>query len=430
VRTLRPRLRPRLRHRLWPTRDARIHNTVGRTAKNSTSSTYDTAGQLTAVGSTSYGYDSNGNQTSRGSDSFGWDFENRLTSATVGGTQTTYTYNADGLRQTRASGGTTTSYVWDVTTGAMLQDGTSTYVYGLGLISTTDGSENQTYYLKDGLGNTIALCNGSGTVTATYTYDVFGAVRTHTGVSTEFNFTGEDNDPNGLEYLRARYYDNATGRFMSGDPLGSEYGYAGGNPVNMVDPTGLENEDTARRTCLLVTDEPNLCVGWGYGPLCLTCDSSIQVEFWPHIVRIATPIGSAMVDAAHAFISLFDYNDDRGQRAVQNQLEADRALSQDFVHQFVTWSCASAVASIVGTFLLPEAPEAVGYAALISQTAYATATGTAAKDHDLKAVVANSTANLFAPFSLINKGASFAQFAHATGVASTAFSVGECLWPR
>jgi RHS repeat-associated protein len=64
-------------------------------------------------------------------------------------------------------------------------------------------------------------------------------VKTHTGASTEFTFTGEDNDPNGLEYLRARYYDNATGRFMSGDPLGSGYGYAGGNPVNRVDPTGL-----------------------------------------------------------------------------------------------------------------------------------------------------------------------------------------------
>jgi len=31
-------------------------------------------------------------------------------------------------------------------------------------------------------------------------------VRSHTGASsTEFTFTGEQNDPNGLEYLRARY---------------------------------------------------------------------------------------------------------------------------------------------------------------------------------------------------------------------------------
>jgi hypothetical protein len=37
-----------------------------------------------------------------------------------------------------------------------------------------------------------------------YTYDVFGAVRSHTGASTEFSYTGKQNDPNGLEYLRAR----------------------------------------------------------------------------------------------------------------------------------------------------------------------------------------------------------------------------------
>jgi RHS repeat-associated protein len=192
-----------------------------------------------------YTYDTNGNQTGRGSDTFAWDYENRLTSAIVSGTQTTYTYNGDGLRQTRASGGVTASYIWDVaakvpmllqeTTGAS----TTTYVYGLGLISTTDSSGNQTYYLKDGLGNTVAPCNGSGTVTATYTYDVYGVVRSHTGGTTEFTFTGEQNDPNGLEYLRARYYDNAVGRFLSGDPLGSGYGYAGANPANRVDPTGL-----------------------------------------------------------------------------------------------------------------------------------------------------------------------------------------------
>ena len=47
----------------------------------------------------------------------------------------------------------------------------------------------------------------------------------------------------GLIYLRARYYDPATGQFMTGDPLvaltGEAYGYAGDNPLNAVDPLGL-----------------------------------------------------------------------------------------------------------------------------------------------------------------------------------------------
>jgi RHS repeat-associated protein len=79
-------------------------------------------------------------------------------------------------------------------------------------------------------------------VTDTYTYDVYGAVRTRTGTSpNEFTFTGEQVDSSGLQYLRARYYDAATGRFASRDPLPlmQRYGYVWSNPTNLVDPYGL-----------------------------------------------------------------------------------------------------------------------------------------------------------------------------------------------
>ena len=69
----------------------------------------------------------------------------------------------------------------------------------------------------------------------------FGSVRSHSGDSTEWSYTGEQNDPSGLEYLRARYYDPAVGRFVSQDPLPllQRYAYAGNNPANLVDPSGL-----------------------------------------------------------------------------------------------------------------------------------------------------------------------------------------------
>jgi RHS repeat-associated protein len=48
----------------------------------------------------------------------------------------------------------------------------------------------------------------------------------------------------GLLYLVNRYYDPATGQFLTRDPLvaitGSAYGYAGDNPTNNVDPSGLD----------------------------------------------------------------------------------------------------------------------------------------------------------------------------------------------
>ena len=77
-------------------------------------------------------------------------------------------------------------------------------VYGLDLIASIQGS-TATYYLTDGLGSTAQLADGAGAVTGSYAYDAFGAVRAHTGASTQWSFTGEQNDANGLEYLRARY---------------------------------------------------------------------------------------------------------------------------------------------------------------------------------------------------------------------------------
>ncbi len=48
----------------------------------------------------------------------------------------------------------------------------------------------------------------------------------------------------GLHYNYFRYYDPATGRYVTSDPIGLEvglntYGYVGGNPVGLVDPKGL-----------------------------------------------------------------------------------------------------------------------------------------------------------------------------------------------
>ncbi len=230
-----------------PVTDAYTYDAVGnRLTKNGTGYTYDAADQLLTAGSTNYAYDKNGNQTSRvsgSSDIFAYDHENRLTSATVAGQASSSSYNGDGLRITHTAGATTT-YKWDIAASlpVVLQDDANTYVYGLDLISATDSSPTpvQTYFLYDGLGSTVNLTDGSGTVTATYTYDVFGA---HTGGgSNQWLFTGEQRDgDSSLYYLRARYYDPAIGRFLGRDPLpgGNLYAYVGSNPVNYADPSGL-----------------------------------------------------------------------------------------------------------------------------------------------------------------------------------------------
>ena len=60
-----------------------------------------------------------------------------------------------------------------------------------------------------------------------------------------FRFAGAEYDQEtGLYYMRARYYDPALGRFLSEDPIGIDgglnlYAYAGNDPTNRSDPSGL-----------------------------------------------------------------------------------------------------------------------------------------------------------------------------------------------
>ena len=120
----------------------------------------------------------------------------------------TYTYRGDGLRSTKTVTTTNTlTYTWDINSGLpeVLQDGTWSYVYGLGLISQTDGNGVQNYILADGLGSTRRLTSADGSLgVGEYSYDAFGAVRyTYGTSSTEYRFNGQQDDAS-LAYLYLR----------------------------------------------------------------------------------------------------------------------------------------------------------------------------------------------------------------------------------
>ena len=67
------------------------------------------------------------------------------------------------------------------------------------------------YYLGDGLGSTMKTTDSTGAVVNTYEYDVYGNVTSSSGAQpNEFEFAGEQIDPTGLQYLRARYYDTVS----------------------------------------------------------------------------------------------------------------------------------------------------------------------------------------------------------------------------
>jgi RHS repeat-associated protein len=123
----------------------------------------------------------------------------------------------------------------------------ATYVYGDDLISQNRG--DLSYYLYDGQLSTRQLIDDTGVVTDSYDYDAFGNLLNSSGTTVNnYRYTGEQFDPNaGFYYLRARYYDQGTGRFTSVDPYSGNmhepvtlhrYLYAGNNPVMNRDPSG------------------------------------------------------------------------------------------------------------------------------------------------------------------------------------------------
>ena len=88
------------------------------------------------------------------------------------------------------------------------------------------------YYLSDHQGSLRTLTDVNGNVVNGNTYDTFGN-RSGT-VATRFGYTGREHDPDtGLMYCRARWYDSASGRFVSEDSIEFD-----GEVESLTRPTG------------------------------------------------------------------------------------------------------------------------------------------------------------------------------------------------
>ena len=215
-------------------------------------------------------YDANGNTLTSGGKTFAYDFENRLKSMTEGAVTVAIQYDADGNRAAKTVNGVTTRYLVDdlnptgyaqvveeVTAGAVTRE----YTYGPQRISQAQQIANAwtpSFYGYDGAGTVRLLTDNTGTVTDTYDYDAWGNTVNTTGSTPNvYLYRGEQYDPDlTLYYLRARYFNPLSGRFLTRDPEEHKpmrskhkpldpgkfhtYLYATGDPINRIDPRGRD----------------------------------------------------------------------------------------------------------------------------------------------------------------------------------------------
>jgi RHS repeat-associated protein len=146
--------------------------------------------------------------------------------------------------------GSNIQFLWDVAASVplLLKEGSIAYVYGPGGLPLEQVNGSTVLWLHhDQLGSTRLITDGSGSNQASYAYDAYGNLTANTGsITNPFRYGGQYQDAeSGSYYLRARYYDPATGQFLSRDPVVATtrepYSYVQDNPLNGGDPTGLCN---------------------------------------------------------------------------------------------------------------------------------------------------------------------------------------------
>jgi RHS repeat-associated protein len=235
--------------------DRLIQVTGGKT----TDYVYNSDEELTtaATGSTkvTYGYDADGDQTSVGSSTYTYNGGDELSGATTSAGTYSYGYDAAGdLATVNQSGKQVQGTVWDpnnpLPTAAETTNasGTSTAdnLYGpddtLASMTTSAGSYDAT---TDWLGSVTGLVNSSGSQVESTTYSPYGTPTTTGSPASSIGYAGSYSlpDSSGLDDMRSRDYNPATGQFTSVDPLltltGQPYTYAGNAPDFLTDPSGL-----------------------------------------------------------------------------------------------------------------------------------------------------------------------------------------------
>jgi len=228
---------------------------------------YGNANRITTFDTCTYTTDAEGNVTSRTGGScpqpistIAWTPLGQLDSLIQGTNKVKFFYDALGRLVAKRLNGTVQAYfLWDGDNLlAELNSAASAVVteysyYGADQPQAViKQPAKQKYFPRlDGLGNVIALTDTTSTIKRDYLWDDWGK---STGGTDNAGFGGTDRarwkgalwmgSEVDLYYMRNRWYEPHSGRFLSEDPIGLSGGinpvtFAGNDPVNRTDPFGL-----------------------------------------------------------------------------------------------------------------------------------------------------------------------------------------------
>jgi RHS repeat-associated protein len=117
------------------------------------------------------------------------------------------------------------------------------------------GSRARYWFQTDGLDSIIALTDERGAIVSPLLYDEYGNQLAGSTVLHLFGHTAQPHDPEtGLQHFYARYYDPATGVWLTQDPYRGRidipvtlhrYGYVGANPMTWVDAWGYDRQQSS-----------------------------------------------------------------------------------------------------------------------------------------------------------------------------------------
>ena len=152
-----------------------------------------------------------------------------------------------------------------------------------------DGSEEIVYVHHDMKDSTVALTvPGSSGPAESYTYSDYGAPQSGTWLAYQYAGYRYDSET-GLYTMPARFYSPALGRFLQADPSGFSggfnlYAYAGNDPVNQVDPTGLTPDGGGYTVTLSETIATSPFTVAAGGPSSMIV--SVTAHSVPHLVLV------------------------------------------------------------------------------------------------------------------------------------------------